>query len=328
MAAVTEAAAPGAGKREPNHGMRIFLIWIVLAVVADLLLWFVLGPHMPPGRLSSTAASQQFDNNVMIAMAAPVTLFVLVYFGYALVTWRRRAGDDQDGPPIHGNAKIQATWITVTSVLVLSLAVFGTVELIVPHGAGGGEGPSPIWNPTGAELTVAQQTAPWSPGKPLVVQVIGQQWRFTYRYPQFGGFETTDLVLPEGQWVEFDVTSLDVIHSFWAYQLGVKADANPGVNNVAFTEPQHLGSVTIRCAELCGLWHGAMFDYGKVVTLADFQAWTSTTSAQLASVTSLLPAYATTYDPTAIASLSSVMQKLGLTGAGGGYYPPQDPAQP
>jgi hypothetical protein len=45
-------------------------------------------------------------------------------------------------------------------------------------------------------------------------------------------------------------------------------------------------------------------------------------------VTSLLPAYATTYDPTSVAKLSSVEQKLGLTGAGGGYYPPQDPAQP
>ena len=59
------------------------------------------------------------------------------------------------------------------------------------------------------------------------------------------------------------MTSLDVIHSFWAYQLGVKADANPGVNNVAYTKPMHTGTVTVRCAELCGLWHGAMFDYGQ-----------------------------------------------------------------
>ena len=60
--------------------------------------------------------------------------------------------------------------------------MFGTVELIVPAGAGAGQGPAPIWKPTGGNL--------------LQVQVIGQQWRFTYRYPQFGGFETTQLVLP------------------------------------------------------------------------------------------------------------------------------------
>src|SRR5260221_447449 len=207
---------------------------------------------------------------------------------------------------------------------------FGTVSLVTSHGAGAGEGPAPIWSPPGAELTAAQQTAPWAPGKPLVVQVIGQQWRFTYRYPQFGGFETTELMLPQGQWAQFNVTSLDVIHSFWAYQLGVKADANPNVDNVAYTKPEHVGPFTVRCAELCGLWHGAMFDYGKVMTVPQFQAWAGATKASLADVTRLLPAFATTYDPTVIPAFRSgpVMKKLGLTSAGGFFYPPEDPVQP
>ncbi len=328
MAAETQAATPAAKAGGPNHGLRIFLIWIVLALAADLVLWFVLGPHIPPGRLGSAAQGQQFDNNVMIAMSAPVLVLVLVYFTYAIVVWRRRPGDDADGPPLHGHSRIQALWITVTSVMVLSLAAFGTYELIVPYGAGGGEGPSPIWNPPGAELTAAAQQRPWAPGHVLVVQVIGQQWRFTYRYPGLGGFETTELVLPVNTMIQFDVTSIDVIHSFWAYQLGVKADANPGVDNVAYTKTQHLGRVTVRCAELCGLWHGAMFNYGKVVTVPQFQAWASSTSVALADVTKLLPPYSTTYDPTEIAHLGPVLQKLGLTGAGGGYYPPQDPSQP
>ena len=130
--------------------------------------------------------------------------------------------------------------------------MFGTVELIVPAGAGAGEGPKPVWKPSGHNLPQ--------------VQVIGQQWQFTYRYPQFGGMETTQLVLPENRPVEFHVTSLDVIHSFWAYQLGVKADANPSVDNVAYTTAEHTGGFTVRCNELCGLWHGAMFNYGQVVT--------------------------------------------------------------
>src|SRR6266566_6585477 len=137
------------------------------------------------------------------------------------------------------------------------------------------------------------------------------------------------LVLPENQWVQFDVTSLDVIHSFWAYQLGVKADANPNVNNIAYTKPTQLGQFTVRCAELCGLWHGAMFDYGRVVTAAQFQSWASSTKSFMADVTRLLPAYATTYDPTVIPAFRSgpVMKKLGITSAGGGFYPPQDPVQ-
>ena len=67
--------------------------------------------------------------------------------------------------------------------------------------------------------------------------MIAQQWAFTYRWPEYGGVETPHLVLPVNENIELNVTSLDVIHSFWAYQLGVKADANPDVNNIAFVKP-------------------------------------------------------------------------------------------
>jgi cytochrome c oxidase subunit II len=315
MAASTAEAARATEPAGPNHGLRIFLIWLPIAVVADILIYFVLGPHLPPGRLSDTAGSQQFDIKVMSVMAAPVMAFVLIFIAYALIVWRHREGDDKDGPPIFGHTRIQATWITVSSVIVLSLAAFGTYQLAAPGyaGAGGGEGPSAIWRPT---------------GNILQVQVLGQQWRFTYRYPQFGGFETTALVLPVGRPVQFNVTSLDVIHSFWAYQLGVKADANPGVNNIAFTTPLHTGLVTVRCAELCGLWHGAMVNYGQVVSVAAFQAWAARTELQLRDVTAILPPYATTYDPTVVAQINKAMVKAGIAGANGYYYPPNDPVQP
>jgi len=60
--------------------------------------------------MSATAQSQQFDIQVMAVMAAPVMVFVLTYSGYAMIVWRHREGDEEDGPPIHGNARIQATW--------------------------------------------------------------------------------------------------------------------------------------------------------------------------------------------------------------------------
>ncbi|HTX80613.1 MAG TPA: cytochrome c oxidase subunit II [Streptosporangiaceae bacterium] len=305
MAAAQEAAAPAAGRTEPNHGLRIFLIWLPLALAADLLLWFVYGPHMPPGRMSTSAASQQFDIRVMSVMGAPVMLFVLTFAGYSFISWRTAEGDQEDGPPIEGNTRVQISWITVTTILVLSLFGFGFYELVTPAGAGAGEGPSPIWAPG---------------GKPLVVQVIAQQWLFTYRYPQYGGFETTALVLPVGQEVQFNVTSLDVIHSFWAYQLGVKADANPQVNNVAFTKPLHTGGVTVRCAELCGLWHGAMFDYGRVVSVPAFKSWAQATKIKMAKITKTLPAYSLVYYPNEIKGLAKFYYEAGLPGAGGGFY--------
>jgi len=310
------SGAPGAPgpAAEPRHGLRLLIAWVVASVIGCLLVYLVWGPHLPPGAMSSSAANEQFDLRVLGTIATPVFLGVVIYMGYALTFWRAKDDDETDGPPIHGNAKIQLTWIAATTAIVLALAAFGTVELVTVQGAGAGEGPQPIWKPDSSTI--------------LQVQVIGQQWAWTYRYPQFGGFETTQLELPLNEPVQFNVTSLDVIHSFWAYQLGVKADANPGVNNVAYTTPKHAGGFVVRCDELCGLWHGAMFNYGKVVTASAFQTWAQQTETQLTSVTKMLPPYAATYDPTDIANLGKVLVQLGIGGAGGGYYNPLDPEQP
>src|SRR6266702_5516638 len=181
--ATTETPAAADAPAEPRHGLRMFLIWIVLALAADLVIWFVWYPHLPPGDMSDAARHQQFDIAVMAVSGAPVVIAVLLYFVYAIVVWRARPGDEGDGPPIYGNTEVAAIWIIGTSAIVLWLFVFGTVELVVPAGAGGGEGPSPIWKLAGTT------TANWAPGgnEMLQVQVIGQQWTFTYRYPQFGG---------------------------------------------------------------------------------------------------------------------------------------------
>jgi cytochrome c oxidase subunit 2 len=128
------------------------------------------------------------------------------------------------------------------------------------------------------------------------VQVIAQQWYFTYRYAEYGGLETLHLVLPVDSNITFHITSTDAIHSFWAYELGVKADANPGVDNMAYATTMHTGSFTVRCAELCGLWHGNMFDtQGKVVSQQEFAAWIA--QQQQAASGVRVPPYAPEYFP-------------------------------
>ena len=129
------------------------------------------------------------------------------------------------------------------------------------------------------------------------LQVIAQQWQFTYRYPTYGGVETPQLVLPADTYVELHVTSLDAIHSFWAYELGVKADANPGVDNIAYVKTKGPLTFHVRCAELCGLWHGYMFNNGRVVPQAQFAAWVKSQQHAFAPVAKYLPKYATTYYP-------------------------------
>jgi cytochrome c oxidase subunit 2 len=281
MSSEGAASAPPGGE-EPNHALRFGLIWAIASIIATPLVIVLLGPILPPGHGSEQASGHVTDNTVLLAMATPVLLLVVIYLLYAVIAFRQPRGAALEGPAVRGDARIQTTWIIVTSLLVLALAAYGTVRLLADNGAGSGSGPKPLTVPKGPKLPV---------------QVIAQQWAFTYRYPTYGGVETPHLVLPNNTMVELHVTSLDVIHSFWAYQLGVKADANPNVDNIAFVKPTKLERFEVHCAELCGIWHGYMYDHGYVVTPARFRVWIAEQQRRFAPATKALPPYSTTYLP-------------------------------
>jgi cytochrome c oxidase subunit 2 len=271
--------------RIPRHGRRILVIWLVASAVAVPLIVLVLGPQLPPGRMSSEAGSQTDANTLMTALIAPIVLLLLVVFTYSLIVFRARGSAIEDGRPIRGHAPTQMLWIVATSIIVLALAVWGSVTLLsTSDGAGGGQGPNPIANPPDVKSA-------------LQVQVMGQQWQWTYRFPGYGNVETLQLKLPVSTPVEFHVTSLDVTHSFWAYELGVKADAVPGVDNVAYVHPRDQGRFQIRCAELCGLWHGHMYQTGYVVSKAQFKKWIAQQQANESAIKKYLPPYNRTYFP-------------------------------
>lgn len=266
------------------------VLWLVVSAVSMTLAAIFLTPILPPGTASAEASGQRFDNEVLLLVSFCVCALVFVYFGYVLIVFRAR---DRlaltDGPPIRGHLRVQTVWIASTTLTVLCLAAFGTYELL--GGAGGGQGSKPVFRSFSSD----QLAKPGDP--PLQVQVIAQQWQFTYRYPDEGGFETADFVLPVDRQVELHVTSLDAIHSFWIAAFGLKADANPGVDNIAYVTPKKLGSVHIQCAELCGLFHGYMFGTGRVVSPAAFTKWVKKERAFVAPVMRYMPRYGNTYLP-------------------------------
>jgi cytochrome c oxidase subunit 2 len=269
---------------EVNHWRRVVLWWVAATVICTPLVVFVFAPIVPPGNGTVESAGQVTDNTVLFGISTPVALAVIVFFIYAMIAFREREpGAVLDGPPIRGNAKIQAWWLVVTTGLVLFLAAFGSIRLL-EDGSGGGQGPNPI-------------AAPGGSSKALQVQVIAQQWKFDYRWPAYGGVETPTLEIPTNTTIEFHVTSLDVIHSFWAYQLGVKADANPGIDNIAYVTTKAPLSFDIHCAELCGVFHGYMFETGKVVPQAQFATWIKQQEQQYGPATKSLPPYAPQYFP-------------------------------
>ncbi len=228
----------------------VFLLWLLFTVLGVVFALTV--PHALMGRAASNSMSEvERTFTVFSVSAAPVAAVVWAIAVYSLVRWRRRGAwtpDDGDGPALRRNGWATGTWIGLSAVLCLFLLVWG--------------------------LTAMQAVAaPRAAANPLVVKATGEQWVWTFQYPGQGRVQSHELYLPVNRPVLFEVTSDDVIHSFWLVQLGIKVDANPGEVTTAQTTPDRLGTYDVRCAELCGLLHADMETTAHVVTPAQFNAW-------------------------------------------------------
>jgi cytochrome c oxidase subunit 2 len=211
--------------------------WIVTAVLAVLalmtILWWVWAPItsiMP----EAVDKAQQIDALFRFLAASGSALFVFIcgYVLYFSLAFRRHAGtpDDAVGIQIHDNNKLEMWWTIIPTVFVVIMAIFSLR----------------IWY--GIEV---------APNNTLVVEAIGHQWYYTFRYPNVNG-EISEMHLPLGQAVTLHVTSSDVIHSFWIPAMRLKADMVPGLINTFEFTPTRPGKYEIICTEFCGTLHGEM----------------------------------------------------------------------
>jgi cytochrome c oxidase subunit 2 len=142
------------------------------------------------------------------------------------------------------------------------------------------------------------------PAKPdVVVNVTGFQWSWEFQYPQYkvsgsdygsvtelgqmwngstpGNENQLPLLeIPENETVRFNLTSTDVIHSFWIVPFQFKRDVIPDHPNHFEVTPTSTGSFIGRCSELCGVYHSRMLFNVKIVTPAQFKAWIASQKAQ------------------------------------------------
>jgi cytochrome c oxidase subunit II len=238
---------------------KIFIIWFLMTTVGVLIGIFA-PHHLMPTLLSHEATDVWRTMVLFTILAAPVAALVYAVAAYSLIAWRHRGNQDEppeDGEPLRGNSTVTAIWLGTSTVLVLVLLAWG--------------------------LSVYSAEAVTQPHS-LQVDVTGQQWLWTFSYPGTG-VETRSLVLPINRPVQFNVTSVDITHGFWPVDLGVQVDANPGVVTVIRATPDKLGKFTVRCSQLCGLYHSFMYAPGSVVSTAQFSQWlqsqgASTTTAQ------------------------------------------------
>jgi cytochrome c oxidase subunit 2 len=112
--------------------------------------------------------------------------------------------------------------------------------------------------------------------RPLRVNVIGSQWAWRYEYPDLG-IQSAEMVLPVDKHALLNLSSTDVIHSFWVPEFRVKQDALPGeaFNRQLRITPDEVGDYKVRCAEMCGRQHYAMESPVRVFAQNDFDAWVS-----------------------------------------------------
>ena len=239
------------------------------------------GIGVPDGRLGLqdqvTELGQQaasFHDNWLLTLCVIISLFVLALLVYTILRYRR--GANPTPSRTSHNTLIEVIW-TLAPVLILVAIAIPSIRLIRAQ-----------YNPPPADLTV---------------KVIGNQWYWTYQYPDNGGFEIvsnmlkeqadvkggeryrTDadgppllavderLVIPAGKVVKFIVTSNDVIHAFAVPAFWTKIDANPGRLNETWVKVDRPGVYFGQCSELCGARHGYMPIAVEVVPEATFNAW-------------------------------------------------------
>jgi cytochrome c oxidase subunit 2 len=218
-------------------------IGVVVAILVSLVA--VLIPWLP------TSASEEMDRITFVYWFATViciAIFSLVasVVIYSVIAFRAHPEDDTDGPPIHGNTGLEIAWTLVPFLLVVAIAVVSAVVLSKNGEAG---------------------------SNPLTVKVFAQQFAWRFEYPDAGNVRSNELVLPVDRSIEVQLSSADVIHSFWIPQMGQKQDAVPGIDTHIVITPTRTGTFTLICTELCGLGHATMRAPVRVVQQAAFASW-------------------------------------------------------
>jgi len=242
----TGGASPARG--EPRHLRRAIIIWAVLSVIG-IAVWLAVAPFILPSAASNLESTDDLTIVVLTALSVPVAMFVWVFLGYSLFVFRVKDRPTEDGVPLQPRPSLQIGWLGVTSVLCLFLLIWG--------------------------LVVFYQETASAASNTLVVRVTGQQWLWSFDYPQYGASSQSQVIeLPVNRPVQFLVTSEDVLHGFSIRALGVRVDANPGeVTTTPVITATQIGSYTVNCVELCGLYHSYMWEAVNVVDDTTFNAW-------------------------------------------------------
>jgi cytochrome c oxidase subunit II len=236
----------------PGHVKELVVIGVIASIVGIalglLIDWF-------PIQGSTQAETVDTVWDVLVIFSVPVFVLVMTIVLYCVWRFHMRPGEElMDGPPIHGNTRLEIIWTAIPAILLVALCSYSYVSL--------------------TDIEEAQADA-------MNVRVVGEQftWTFYYRDPSGKEVSSPQLYVPRGKPIQFTIQSRDVIHDFWVPAFRMKIDAVPGIDTHLRITPKAVGRYPVVCAELCGLGHSVMRQTAHVVEQPDFDRWLAERSA-------------------------------------------------
>jgi cytochrome c oxidase subunit 2 len=232
-----------------RRSLTVAAVAAVLAIAIGIALSYAI--HWFPPAASTQAKNTDTLYHVLVIACIPIFVLVVTVILYCVWQFRMRPGEElKDGPPIHGNTRLEVFWTALPTVLLLSMV--------------------------GYSFAVLKDNEK-KPAREIQVNVTGQQFAWSYQYPPSitGGapINSYSLYVPEGTSVEFNLRSKDVIHAFFIPAFRIQEDVVPGITTHWRATPDRLGDYPVVCNLLCGLGHSLMRSTIHVVTPAQFQLW-------------------------------------------------------
>jgi cytochrome c oxidase subunit II len=227
------------------------VLWLVLTVVGEVLAATVDFYIVP---MSNKGEEIDASFRFLVYMAIPVFTLVVAVLATSVAMRSSVKFPDEDGPPLQGHGPFPMVWVGVTSCLALIIMVYPGLY--------------------GIPRVVHQTNNP-----DVLVKVDGVQWTWLVSYPNENIDGVREIVLPVDSTVRFDITSRDVLHSFWIPAFLLKIDAVPGLTTKLSLKTTKEGSyatdpyLRVQCAQLCGLSHSRMRMPVRVVSKAEYDAW-------------------------------------------------------
>ena len=230
---------------------RRLLRWIPALTLGVLLLLAACAPEQYPQTTLLPRANTARDQDHLFRLTLwwALVVFVLVEGALLIAIWKFRSRPDAPEPvQTHGNTTLEIVW-TIIPAFILAMIAVPTVRTIFKTAA----------KPVGDDV--------------LQVEVIGHQWWWEFRYPQLGITTASELKIPMGRTVNLEMTTVDVLHSFWLPQFAGKRDVFPNRYNNLWFKADVTGNFPAQCTEFCGIQHGRMAY--RIVSLDGpaFDAW-------------------------------------------------------